>query len=78
MSKNINAELLRLLEIKDEVSEFSLVKKIYYAVNVVPISQAKYDEMLHNRDLDENTFYYILSREVGQYIEEYKDIEYLI
>ena len=72
MHKNIETEIHRLLKIKEEVDGFNSLRKVI--VNLVPISKARYDELAHDNQLDESTLYYILSKEVGQYIEGYQDI----
>jgi hypothetical protein len=72
MVKNINTELQRLLIVKEEINAFNRMKERY--PKTVPISQSKYNELLSNNGLDEETFYYVIDKDVGQYIDGYMDI----
>jgi hypothetical protein len=72
MVKNINTELQCLLIVKEEINAFNRMKERY--PKTVPISQSKYNELLSNNGLDEETFYYVIDKDVGQYIDGYMDI----
>lgn len=72
MVKNIDTELQRLLIVKEEINAFNRMKERY--LKTVPISQSKYNELLSNNGLDEETFYYVIDKDVGQYIDGYMDI----
>ena len=72
MVKNINTEIQRLLIVKEEINTFNRIKERY--PKIIPISQAKYDELLNKQCLDRETIYYVIDKEVGQYIDGYMDI----
>ena len=72
MVKNIDTELQRLLIVKEEINAFNRMKERY--PKTVPISQSKYNELFSNNGLDEETFYYVIDKDVGQYIDGYMDI----
>lgn len=72
MAKNIDTEIQRLLTVKEAVKAFNRMKERY--PKTVPISQSKYDELLSNNCLDEETFYYVIDKDIGQYIDGYIDI----
>ena len=70
MTKNINEEIEKLLEIKEEVdkiNEFIRSTKKYEIV-----SQRMYDFLNSKNLLKSDTLYYITSIEVGQYIEGFR------
>lgn len=69
MVKNIDTEIQRLLIIKEEIDAFNIMKKWY--LNIVPISQSKYNELASNNHLDEEALYYIFDKDIGQYIDGY-------
>lgn len=69
MVKNIDTELQRLLIVKEEINAFNRMKERY--PKTVPISKSKYNELLSNNGLDEETFYYVMDKDVGQYIDGY-------
>lgn len=72
--KDINLEINRLEAIKYEVDRLEMTRKNFrYPLNF--ISQAKYDELAVNNELNKDDFYYIVEPEMGQYIEGYIDIE---
>lgn len=48
-------------------------KNLRYPLNF--ISQAKYDELADNDELNKDDFYYIVEPEIGQYMKGYMDIE---
>lgn len=73
MDENIKKEIYHLLRIQTDVNAFNEAKKKY--PKIMALSQAKYDELLHNNNLDNDTFYYIFDKETGQYIDGYVDIE---
>ncbi len=73
MVKNIDTEIQRLLIAKEEIYAFNRMKALY--PKTVPISQSKYNELLNNNCLDEETFYYVFDKEVGQYIDGYMDVD---
>lgn len=74
MDENIKEEICRLLRIQTDINAFNEAKKKYS--KTIALSQAKYDELQHNNNLDNDTFYYIFDKETGQYIDGYMDIEY--
>ena len=51
MVKNIDTEIQRLLIMQEEIDAFNIMKKWY--LNIVPISQPKYNELASNNRLDE-------------------------
>lgn len=72
--KDINQEINKLEAIKYEVEQLEMARKNFrYPLNF--ISQAKYDELAANNELNIDDFYYIVEPEIGQYIEGYMDIE---
>lgn len=72
--KDINLEINRLEAIKYEVDRLEMIRKNFrYPLNF--ISQAKYDEIADNDELNEDDFYYIVEPEIGQYMKGYMDIE---
>ena len=71
MAKNIDIEIHRLLTIKEEINAFNRMKEWY--PNIVPISLSKYNELLSNNYLDKETFYYVIAKNIGQYIDGYLD-----
>lgn len=73
MDENIKEKICRLLRIQTDVNAFNEAKKRY--PKTIALSQAKYDELLHNNNLDNDTFYYIFDQETGLYIDGYMDIE---
>lgn len=72
MVKNIDTEIQRLLTVKEGINTFNRMKERY--PKTIPISQAKYHELLSEQRLDRKTFYYVIDKEVGQYIDGYMDI----
>lgn len=73
MDKDIIEEISRLLSIQTDINAFNEAKKKY--PKTIAISQAKYDELLHNNNLDNDTFYYVFNKETGKYIDGYMDID---
>lgn len=73
MAKNIDTEIQHLLTVKEEIYAFNRMKKWY--PNTIPMSQSKYNELLSNNCLDEETFYYIFDKDIGQYIDGYIDVD---
>lgn len=73
MAKNIDTEIQRLLTVKEEINAFNRIKERY--PKTVPISQSKYNELLNNNCLDEEAFYYVINKDIGQYIDGYMDIK---
>lgn len=72
--KDISLEINRLEAIKYEVERLEMARKNFrYPLNF--ISQAKYNELATNNELNIDDFYYIVEPEMGQYIEGYMDIE---
>lgn len=72
--KDINLEINRLEAIKYEVERLEMARKNFrYPLHF--ISQAKYDELVADNELNADDFYYIVEPEMGQYIEGYMDIE---
>ena len=72
--KDINLEINKLEAIKYEVDRLEMVRKNFrYPLNF--ISQVKYDELAANNELNLDDFYYIVEPEIGQYMENYMDIE---
>ena len=68
--KNIDNEINKLLAIKRDVLEVnSFIRQCIF--DVVPISQCKYNEFASDDKLKEDTVYYVLDPEIGQYIEGY-------
>ena len=73
MAKNIDTEIQWLLTVKEEINAFNRMKERY--PNTIPISQSKYNELLSNNCLDKETFYYVIDKNIGQYIDGYMDIK---
>lgn len=71
MAKNIDTEIQRLLTVKEEIDAFNIMKK--WCSKTVPISQSKYNELVGNNCLDEEAFYYIFDKDIGQYIDGYME-----
>ena len=71
--KNIDNEILRLLDIKEQVDDFNKMRSTSREY-IVPISLAKYRELASLNKLNEDALYYVLNQEVGQYIDGYLDI----
>ena len=69
MVKNIDTEIQRLLIMQEEIDAFNIMKK--WHLNIVPISQPKYNEFASNNRLDEEALYYIFDKDIGQYIDGY-------
>jgi hypothetical protein len=72
MNENILKEICRLMRIQTDINAFNEAKKKY--PKTMALSQAKYDQLLRNNNLNNNTFYYVFDKETGQYIDGYKDI----
>ena len=68
--KNINNEIQKLLDIKEQIDDFNKMRSAS-SEYIVPISLAKYRELANTSKLNENALYYILKQEVGQYIDGY-------
>ena len=75
--KNIDEEINKLIEIKCKI--LAIKKEIGhlknpnsdYMFNVIPMSICKYNEFISNNLVRDDTIYYIIEPEVGQYIEGY-------
>lgn len=68
--RNIDDDINRLLEIKRcilEVQRYIESSKL----DLIPISQYKYNELVSNNATKCDAFYYILEPEIGQYLENY-------
>ena len=72
MDENILKEICRLMRIQTDINAFNEAKKKY--PKTMALSQAKYDQLLRNNNLDNNTFYYVFDKETGKYIDGYMDI----
>lgn len=73
IDENIMEEISRLVSIQTDINAFNEAKKKYS--KVIALSQAKYDELLCSNSLDNNTFYWVFSKETGKYIDGYMDID---
>ena len=71
LAKNIDDELNTLLKIKEEVVRINFIKGLDMKTNFV--SACKYDQLSSNQLLDNDTIYYVVDPEVGQYIEGYME-----
>ena len=71
MVKNIDTELQRLLIVKEEINAFNRMKDWW--PKTVPISKHKYNELLSNNCLGKETFYYVIDKDIGKYIEGYME-----
>jgi hypothetical protein len=67
---NIDEEINKLLEIKDEVTAINEVKK-RCVLNLNVVSPSKYDEIVNNGLIEKDRLYYVVDWDVGQYIEDY-------
>jgi hypothetical protein len=67
--KNIDDELNTLLKIKEEVVRINFIKGLDIKAEFV--SACKYDQLRSNQLLDNDTIYYVVDPEIGQYIEGY-------
>lgn len=72
--KDINQEIYKLKAIKYEVERLEMFKRSLKN-ELHFLSQAKYDELAANNELNEDDFYYIVEPEIGQYMKGYMDIE---
>lgn len=72
MDENIKEEICRLLRIQTDIDAFNEAKKKY--PKTIALSQAKYDQLLRNNNLDKDTFYWVFDKETGKYIDGYMDI----
>lgn len=72
MDENILEEICRLMRIQTDINAFNEAKKKY--PKTIALSQAKYDQLLSNNDLCNDTFYYVFDKETGKYINGYIDI----
>ena len=72
MAKNIDTEIQCLLTVKEEINAFNRIKEGYS--NTIPISQSKYNELLSNNCLDKEALYYVIDKNIGQYIDGYMDV----
>lgn len=71
MAKNIDDEIDTLLKIKEEVAKINFIKGLDMKAEFV--SACKYDQLSTSQLLDEDTIYYVVDPEVGQYIEGYME-----
>lgn len=71
MVKNIDDELNTLLKIKEEVIRINFIKGLDIKAKFV--SACKYDQLCSNQLLDNDTIYYVVDPEVGQYVEGYME-----
>lgn len=69
MAKDIEYEIKTLLRIKKEIDKINLIKGLNIKAEF--ISNSKYQQLLEKQQLDEDTLYYIIDPEVGQYIDDY-------
>ena len=72
MDENVKEEICRLLCIQADINAFNEAKKKY--PKTIALSQAKYNQLLSNNDLDNDTFYYVFDKKTGKYIDGYMDI----
>ena len=69
MVKDIDYEISRLLKIKEEVAVINYMKKLDMKFEFV--SAVAYDRLRSSGLLDEDTLYYVVDPEIGQYVEDY-------
>lgn len=69
MARNIDNDINTLLKIKEEVTIINYIKGLNMKTEFVSV--LKYDQLSSSQLLDEDTVYYVVSPEVGQYIEGY-------
>jgi hypothetical protein len=70
MAKDIDQEIARLLKIKEEVDTVNKLRKTVNKLEV--FSQLMYDHFSSKGLLKSDTLYYVVDREVGQYIEGFR------
>lgn len=68
--RNIDDDINMLLGIKRCILEIKRYTK-NSQLDLIPISQCKYNELVLNDMIRYDTFYYILEPEIGQYLENY-------
>lgn len=68
--KNIEYEIQSLLDIKQTVDNFNIVRK-NSSIIMIPISQDYFNTMLVENKLNTNYLYCVFDKEIGQYIEGY-------
>lgn len=71
-NESISEEISNLLVVKAEIDAFDEMKKRH--PNTIPLSKAKFDEMMYRNVLDHNTFYYVIDEKIGRHIDGYMDI----
>lgn len=69
MVKDIDYEINRLLKIKEEVAVINYMKKLDMTLEFV--SETRYNKLSFANKLDNDTVYYVVDAEIGQYIEGY-------
>ena len=70
MTKDIDKEIEKLLEIKEIVDEIKILKVIIENVQV--LSQARYDFLASKNAIKLDVYYYIAPLETRPYIEDYQ------
>ena len=70
MTKDIDAEIERLLKIKEEVDKIKELRKTVDKLEV--FSQLMYDYFSDKNLLQPDTTYYIVSHEVGKYVQGFR------
>ena len=70
MIKNIDTEIEKLLQIKEEINHIIELKKT--VPNLMVLSQARYNFFKENNLLQSEVFYYIASLDVRPYIEGFQ------
>ena len=73
MATQIDEAIQHLLIVKEEINAFNRIKEQHS--KTVAISKSKYEELLYNQCLDNETLYCVLDKEIGQYIDGYMDIQ---
>jgi hypothetical protein len=68
--KSIDYEIQRLLAIKQTVDNFNAGRKNSDVV-LLPVSKSFYDKLANENKLVSDVLYYILDKDIGQYIECY-------
>lgn len=69
LARNIDNDINTLLKIKEKVTIINYIKGLNMKTEFVSV--LKYDQLSSSQLLDEDTVYYVVSPEVGQYIEGY-------